>query len=356
VLHDLSSLTGVVVFLVAIMVLARACADEGLFVALGARMSVHARGDAHRLLTVGVVLAAVVTVVLSLDATVVLLAPVLMAASTGAGDVTSFAAVRLTNTGSTLLPVSNLTNLLAFGATGLGFLEFTAAMLPVWVVGVMGEYAVLRWWFRAELHAAKPTVAHDVPAVPLFPASVLIVVLLALAVGTTPWMPAAAGAVLVAGHALARRHTSWTGLREAANLPLAALVLLWASAVTALAATPAGDWFDTLVPSGGGWAALVATALLGMLVAGVVNNLPATLLLLPAATLGGPATVLALLIGVNVGANLTAVGSLANLLWRRSAPPGAASWRRFHLLGLTTTPMLVAVSATVLWAWTSLVW
>ena len=53
------------------------------------------------------------------------------------------------------------------------------------------------------------------------------------------------------------------------------------------------------------------------LLANLVNNLPATLILVPVAAAAGPAPVLAVLIGVNVGPNLTYVGSLATLLWRR---------------------------------------
>ena len=52
------------------------------------------------------------------------------------------------------------------------------------------------------------------------------------------------------------------------------------------------------------------------LLSNVVNNLPAVLVLLPLVTGMGPAAVLAALIGVNVGPNLTYPGSLSNLLWR----------------------------------------
>ena len=47
-----------------------------------------------------------------------------------------------------------------------------------------------------------------------------------------------------------------------------------------------------------------------------MNNLPAVLLLVPLVAGGGAGSVLAVLIGTNVGANLTYIGSLANLLWR----------------------------------------
>jgi arsenical pump membrane protein len=66
--------------------------------------------------------------------------------------------------------------------------------------------------------------------------------------------------------------------------------------------------------------------------------------------------VLALLIGVNVGANLTLIGSVANVLWRKSGGRTVSTARDFHALGFATTPLLVVVCTVVLWAWTSLIW
>ncbi|GAA3536249.1 ArsB/NhaD family transporter [Aeromicrobium panaciterrae] len=354
--HDLSSLSAVIAFLVAIMVLAKACADEGVFDVMGARVARLARGSSTRLLAWSIGLAAVVTTVLSLDATVVLLTPVLIAAIAAHPHRShAYASVRIANSGSTLLPVSNLTNLLVFSATGLTFVGFAWAMLPVWLVAIACEYVVLRWWFRRELREPVPT-EHESYALPLFPCAVVLVVLLALASGTTPWVPAAAGAILTGGYALVRRTTTWRDLLDAANLPLAGFVLVWGLDVTWLADTQVGEWFDDAMPVGVGLGALIVTALIGMVATNVVNNLPATLLLLPPAATAGPEAILALLIGVNVGANLTLIGSLANILWRQSGGRTLSSVREFHLLGLATTPAIVVICTTVLWAWTSLIW
>ena len=346
--HDLGSLVEVVGFLVAMTVLGRAAADEGLFAAWGGLVA-RASRDPRRLTLAAGLLAAGVTVVLTLDATVVLLTPVLLAA--GLGRRGSLLSVRLANSASTLLPISNLTNLLAVGATGWTFLEFARVMAPVWVVGVAAEIALVTWWCRRDPAPSAPVGA--VPATPLVPAGVVIAVLCGLAAGEPPWIVATAGAVLLGGHALATRASSWRELLVAANLPLAALVIVWGWVVTLVAGTPAGDWITDLLPHGTTWAALVGIALVSMLVANTINNLPATLLLLPAAAATGPLGVAALLIGVNVGANLTAVGSLANLLWRGAGGRTTVGWGEFHRLGLLTTPFLVALGASVLWAWSS---
>lgn len=348
--HDLGSLVEVVGFLVAMTVLGRACADEGLFDAWGGLVARVSR-DPRRLGLAAGLLAAAVTVVLTLDATVVLLTPVLLAA--GLGRRGSLLSVRLANSASTLLPISNLTNLLAVAATGWTFLEFARVMLPVWVVGVAAEIAIVTWWCRRDPPPVPP--AGPVPATPLVPAGVVIAVLCGLAAGEKPWVVATAGAVLLGVHAVATRSTTWRDLLAAANLPLALLVIVWGWVVTLVADTPAGDWITDLLPHGTSWTALVGIALVAMITANVVNNLPATLLLLPAAAATGPVGVAALLVGVNVGANLTAVGSLANLLWRNAGGRASVGWGEFHRLGLMTTPVLVVLGASVLWAWSPLV-
>ncbi len=103
-------------------------------------------------------------------------------------------------------------------------------------------------------------------------------------------------------------------------------------------------------PHGTSYLALLALAGLAALLANVVNNLPATLALVPIVA-GNPAWVLAVLLGVNIGPNATYPGSLATLLWRRLLPaehkPSAA---QFHRLGLATVPVLLVLAATALWA------
>jgi arsenical pump membrane protein len=82
----------------------------------------------------------------------------------------------------------------------------------------------------------------------------------------------------------------------------------------------------------------------------VVNNLPATLALLPVVAAGGPGPVLAVLVGVNVGPNLTYVGSLANLLWRRVLGDLAPRAVRFSTVGVLTVPLVLGGATVALWA------
>jgi arsenical pump membrane protein len=97
--------------------------------------------------------------------------------------------------------------------------------------------------------------------------------------------------------------------------------------------------------------ALLGIALAAALLSNVVNNLPAVLVLLPLVAGLGPAAVLAVLVGVNVGPNLTYPGSLSNLLWRsviqREKLP--AGFGEFSRVGLATVPATLLVAVLGLW-------
>jgi arsenical pump membrane protein len=111
------------------------------------------------------------------------------------------------------------------------------------------------------------------------------------------------------------------------------------------------DWFGTSLPTGDGLPALLALAFGAALLANLVNNLPAVLALLPLVAGHGPGPVLAVLIGVNLGPDLTYVGSLATLLWRRvlaahRAEPSLADYTR---LGAITVPATIVAATVGLW-------
>ena len=149
-----TALLPVVAFLGTLLVLASVCVDEGLFQAFGAWMARSSPGQPRKLLRKVFALAAATTAVLSLDATVVLLTPVVLGAARTLRVKTrphAYATVHLANTASLLLPVSNLTNLLAFSASGLSFTRFSMLMAGPWLAVVVVEYLLFRIAFRADL-------------------------------------------------------------------------------------------------------------------------------------------------------------------------------------------------------------
>jgi arsenical pump membrane protein len=106
-----------------------------------------------------------------------------------------------------------------------------------------------------------------------------------------------------------------------------------------------------LLPGGGSLPDLLAIAALAAVLANLVNNLPATLMLVPVAAAAGHGPVLATLIGVNVGPNLTYVGSLATLLWRGvlHAEDTDVELGEFLRLGAITVPAALVLATVLLW-------
>ena len=107
--HELVELGPTVAFLAAILLLGRLAEVEGVFAWLGRELALHSRGRPRRLLRLTVVVAAVTTAVLSLDATVVLLTPVVLATARSLrirARPHVYACAHLANSGSLLLPVS----------------------------------------------------------------------------------------------------------------------------------------------------------------------------------------------------------------------------------------------------------
>src|SRR5213079_2569397 len=117
-----------------------------LFRACGAWTARAAAGSPQRLLAAVFALASFTTAVLSLDATVVLLTPAVFATAARLGVRPRphvYACAHLSNTASLLLPVSNLTNLLAMAAGGLAFTRFATLMALPWLAAIAVEYVVL---------------------------------------------------------------------------------------------------------------------------------------------------------------------------------------------------------------------
>lgn len=358
VLAEVSRLAPVVGFLAAVLVLARLCDDEGLFHAAGVLMARATSGGQTRLLVSVFGISAAVTAILSLDATVVLLTPVVLAtARTLAVPARphAYATAHLSNSASLLLPVSNLTNLLAFGAAGLTFLHFAALMTLPWLAAIAVEFVLLRLLFAKDLRVEPRPAPREPVDVPLFALVVVGLTLAGFAVtsllGLSPAWAALAGAVVLGVRGLVTRRSSVAKITAALDLPFLAFVLCLGVVVAAVMRNGLESAMQRVLPDGQGLLALLGIAAVAAVLSNVVNNLPAVLVLLPLVATVGPAAVLAVLIGVNVGPNLTYVGSLANLLWRsvvrRDINP---SFAEFSRIGLATTPAVLAASVLALWA------
>ncbi len=351
----LSDLGPTVGFLAALLLLADGCRRAGLFEALGASMAAGSRRRPRRLLAMVFVVAGVTTAVLSLDATIVLLTPIVFA--TAARLRTSarphvYACSHLANSASLLLPVSNLTNLLAFHRSGLSFARFGGLMALPWLLALAVEWLVLSRSFAGDLQR-PPTEAGAIEPRPL-PAFALWVVgatlagfVLTSAIGIAPVWVAAAGALVLE----LRYRPAPRELVLAAEPTLLVFVLGLGIVVAAAGDHGLSSAVRSVLPGGSGLPALLAVAAISAVAANLVNNLPATLIILPVVAASGPGAVLAMLVGVNVGPNLTYVGSLATLLWRRivHAHEQETDIAEFTRLGVKTVPAVLLASTVGLW-------
>jgi arsenical pump membrane protein len=356
----------VIGFLAAVLLLAQLCDDEGLFRACGTWMARTAGGRPRRLLVYVFAVASVITAVLSLDATVVLLTPVVFVTAGRLGARSKphiYACTHLSNTASLLLPVSNLTNLLAYAASGLSFTRFAALMVLPWLVAIGTEFVVFRRFFAPDLDAVtpppsppSPPSAADPPEVPVFALATVGCTLAGFAatsaLGVSPAWAAFAGAAVLAVRALARRRTTVAALVRGAAVPFLAFVLALGIVVRAVTGNGLAGALGHLIPGGTGLPALLGIAALAAVLANLINNLPAVLVLLPLTAPAGPGAVLAVLVGTNIGPNLTYAGSLATMLWRRIVREHDTDvdLGEFTRLGLLTVPAALVLAVVALWA------
>ena len=344
----------ILLFVVAITVVTELAAEAGLFRVIAERTARWGRGRAWLLWLLVLALAVVATIFLSLDTTAVLLTPVVVVLARHVGlSPLPFAltTVWIANTASLLLPVSNLTNLLAEHEMGsLGPLGFAGLMALPALIAIVVPAIILFIVFRTSLlqryTADDPTEPDD--RVLLVASAIVVVVLLPLLVSGVPvWMPAV-GASLVLGIVfLVRRRTAlrfslvpWQLVLFAGGLFLV-VEAAHSLGLSALLANVSGHGED--LPS------LLQLAGTGALGANVLDNLPAYLALEPVA--GNPVRLAALLIGVNAGPLITPWASLATLLWhqRLTALGVEISWRRYMLLGAIAAPLTVAAATVGLW-------
>ncbi|MCU1558585.1 MAG: arsenic transporter [Microbacteriaceae bacterium] len=341
----------ILLFVVAITVVTELAAEAGLFRLIAEQTARWGRGRAWLLWLLVLSLAVVGTIFLSLDTTAVLLTPVvvLLARHVGLSPLPfALTTVWMANTASLLLPVSNLTNLLAeHQLDGVGPLQFATLMAVPALIAIVVPAGILFVVFRRRLltrYEPNPGTGDD-DRVLLVASGVTIALLIPLLVSGLPvWIPAVTAAAVLGAFFLARRRAvlrfgllPWQLVLLASGLFLVVEAAHGLGLGTALAAV-SGSGHDPL--------SLLRLSATGALGANAIDNLPAYLALEPVAA--DPVRLAALLVGVNVGPLITPWASLATLLWheRLKALGVEISWGRYSLLGLVAAPLTV-VAATM---------
>jgi len=358
----------VYLFLVGMMLLSEIARQEGLFDWLAALAVKHANGSASRLFLLIYIVGAVVTTFLSNDATAVVLTPAVAAAvKTAKADqplpyllICAFIA----NAASFVLPISNPANLVIYGGQMPPLLQWSAQYLPAAALSILVTFLVLRWTQR---EALGHTLATDIPVPELTTAGKVaalgIVATSIVLLGASAWgiqlgLPTAVAGILTAAVVLVReRKTPWRTLRDISwgVLPLVAglFVLVEALDKSGLIATLGAMLHEEAARSaaGGAWAAGVVVAAASNL----MNNLPAGLVAAGAVKSADVADPVrrAVLIGVDLGPNLSVTGSLATILWLtalRREGMTVNAWTFLRLGAFVMPPALaLAIAAELMW-------
>jgi arsenical pump membrane protein len=341
----------ILLFLFTVVILAELTSQAQTFDVLATRLAIMARGRFVLLFLLCVLLAVLVTVGLNLDTTAVLLTPIMLALAARAGIPPLPLAVTtafLANTASLLLPVGNLTNLLAAGRVALAPAGFAARMAAPEAVSVAATMAVL-WvffWRRgrrggAERYTPPAPFRSDDQVLCVIAGVACVLFVIAILAGAPLEIAStgAAGVTVLAYLARRRDRLRWSLLpwRLLANV-LGMFLIIQTLSVHGL---------DTLVGHliGGSnaLAGQLRAAGTGLGLSNAVNNLPAYIAGAAAVPVGNHTQLLALLIGTNAGPLITPWGSLAMLLWfeRCSAAGLEVSKRRIAAAGAVLAVLAV---------------
>lgn len=346
--------TDVYLFLIGMMLLAEVARQEGLFDWLAAHAVGWAHRDGRRLFAIVYAVGTIVTIFLSNDATAVVLTPAVAAAARAAKAEPLpylFVCAFIANAASFVLPISNPANLVIYGKAMPPLGTWLATFALPSALAIVATYVALRLALRRELAGGIGEARSPRPLPRGGRIAGVGIVVTALALGAASALdldlgaPTFACGVLVAVAAIVAerrgvmkllRGVSWSVLPLVAGL----FVLVAGLERTGLTALIAGALRDLTAdsPAKAAGVAGLATAFGSNL----VNNLPMGLFAASAASAASaPALVKAgLVVGVDVGPNLSVTGSLATILWLvaiRRDGTHVGGWR-FLRLGLVVMP------------------
>jgi len=331
--------------LVAGLLLVGLVADEDGLFAAGGRALARLSPNGAVLYAGTVVLVVSVTTLLNLDTSVTFLTPVLVYAARSRGEGEApliYACLLLSNAGSLLLPGSNLTNLIVLGHLHLSGGAFFAHMaLAALAAAAVTALVVAAFHHRDLRTTITPSGDHERPVLGVGVAAVAAVTVLVVGLHS----PAIPVAVVGAAAALIRSlrtgsTTSATSAVRILGLPVLVGLFGLAVALGTLGRTWSGP--ATLLSHLDAW----GTAFVAAVTSVLVNNLPAASLL----AARQPPHPFELLVGLNIGPNMFVTGSLAWVLWLRSARAagGRPDVTRASLLGLASAPLAIAAAVGVL--------
>jgi arsenical pump membrane protein len=322
----------VYLFLIGMMLLSELARMEGLFDWVASVATARAKGSPARLFVLVYIVGIVVTVFLSNDATAVVLTPAVYAACRAAKvrDPMPYLLICafIANAASFVLPISNPANLVIFAGGDMPPLDrWVATFAAPSLAAIVATFAALWWTQRRSISAdtvatvveqSHLTASAKMAGVGLAATAFILVV--ASAKGFALGMPTCAAAVLttIVVASVKREYpletlkgVSWSVLPLVAGL----FVIVEALDKTGLTDHLAGILraYSTTAPT----ATATVSGLLAAVVSNLVNNLPAGLVAGSAVQAAQVSDKIAgaVLIGIDLGPNLSVTGSLATILW-----------------------------------------
>lgn len=352
--------TDVYLFLLGMLLLSEVGRREGLFDWLAVLAVNHAEGSPRRLFLLVYVVGTVVTIFLSNDATAVVLTPAVFAVAKKANARALpllLACALIANAASFVLPISNPANLVLYGnhMPVLGDWLRRFGLPSALAIGV--TYGVLRWTQRRQLGGRCNA---DIAPEPLSISGYLalggigvtaITLLLVSALDRPLGLPTAILGVLTAAVLQIRRRAAPWRLLKAVSWGVLPLVAGLFVLVETLDHTGVIRQLGNLLRTGAVAAEPTTAAVAGVSVAfasNLINNLPAGLVASSALALAqSPQRVVdAMLIGVDIGPNLSITGSLATILWLTAIRREGAdvSFWTFFKVGMLVMPPALALA------------
>ncbi len=356
----------VYLFLIGMMLIAELARQEGLFDYLASLAVEHARGSPQLLFLQVYLVGTAVTIVLSNDATAIVLTPAVYAATRAAGAAPLpylFVCAFIANAASFVLPISNPANLVVFGARMPHLFEWLREFALPSLASVVVTYIVLRLAQHRALKAE--TIERRVPHPKLSRggwltacgiAAIGVVLVTASALDIQLGLPTFICGVVTASAVLAiSRQSPWPVLKGVSwgVLPLVAGLFVMVEALNRLGAIAALSAMLHAAVAQSAPKAAWAAGIIVTIADNIANNLPVGLVAgsvaaadhLPREVVGS------ILIGVDLGPNLSVTGSLATILWLvalRREKLDVSAWRFLRLGLLVTPPALAAALAAMI--------
>ncbi len=321
--------TDVYLFLIGMMIVSELARREGVFDWIAVHAVKAAKGSRIRLFSLIYAVGIVVTVLLSNDATAVVLTPAVQAAvKTAQAEPLPYllTCAFIANAASFVLPISNPANLVVYSGGMPPLKQWILTFGLPSLASIAATFFVLRWLSRKLLQGDMQRDLKDKPLsrsgkITLGGIGFLAIVLMcASALGKSLGLPASAAAILVAIVIVLRdRRAFWDIIREISwsVIPLVAGLFVVVEAINGAGAQHLVVQALQHMKSWSSASAGLSSAFGLALVSNLMNNLPSGLISGNAVRVAGATGVLrdSVLIGVDLGPNLSVTGSLATILW-----------------------------------------